>query len=91
MGWASGSELFGVIIDQAIKFVPRDQRREFYKPIYEAFRDRDWDTVDECLDDPEFIAAVMDVEPNYFDDSEYLNEAIRSAEKRVKNLEGERK
>jgi hypothetical protein len=56
MGWAGGSDLFSVIIKEAKKVIPEDsKRKEFYKPIYEAFSDEDWDTEHECFhEDPVF-------------------------------------
>lgn len=50
MGWASGSEIMNKIIKVVKKNVPDESvRREIYQPIYEAFTDSDWDTVDESL------------------------------------------
>ncbi len=44
------------IIKAAKKAIPDDQqRKDFYKEIYESFCDMDWDTEDECFgDDPVF-------------------------------------
>jgi hypothetical protein len=49
MGWASGSEIFNVILRTTVKHIPNPEtRKEFYLPIYDAFCDKDCDTLGEC-------------------------------------------
>ena len=50
MGWGGGTEIFSVIIQEAVKAVPdKEARKKFYEPILAVFYERDWDTVDECM------------------------------------------
>lgn len=50
MGWASGSELARPII-QAVKdnVTDNEARRRIYVALLNAFRDADWDTIDEAM------------------------------------------
>ena len=59
MGWSSGSELFGKIIEAVQPAVPDEAAREaLYLKLIPGFEDQDWDTQDECLDmDPAFDSA----------------------------------
>jgi len=54
MGWASGAILAEAIWDAVCVYIPVDRRPGVAKRIIEAFRDEDWDTVDEA----ETIATV---------------------------------
>jgi hypothetical protein len=50
MGWSRGSYLFSTIISSAQKAIPDNGKRlMFYREIWGAFEDCDWDTQDECL------------------------------------------
>lgn len=66
MGWARGTEIFSVIIKAAKKAIPDDQaRKAFYREVYEAFADADWDCEDECFnDDPVFEQVYRERWPN---------------------------
>lgn len=67
MGWASGSELFDSVIDAAKKYVPKKNRKAFYKQLIFAFQDRDWDTEKECLgQDPLFDEVLREEYPDWF-------------------------
>lgn len=70
MGWAGGSRLFSEVIKAAKVAIPSEEsRKEFYKPVIEAFEDADWDTQDECLDeDPAYKAVVKEMHPGWFED-----------------------
>jgi hypothetical protein len=71
MGWSGGSPIFSTIISEAKKAIPDDKKRKaFYKPIYNEFRDSDWDTYDECMgEDPVYDALVKEEED--FEDDEW--------------------
>lgn len=61
MGWSSGTEIFEDIIKAAKKAIPEEKaRKQFYKEIYPAFCDADWDTEDECFDDDPLFKEVYD-------------------------------
>jgi hypothetical protein len=60
MGWSAGSEIFSSIIEAAKKAIPDESiRKEFYREIYPAFLDADWDTEDECFDDDPLFKLVF--------------------------------
>lgn len=48
MGWASGSELAENVWLLVREYVPEGKRPRVAKQLIEAFRDHDWDTVDEA-------------------------------------------
>lgn len=80
MGWAGGSSIFKVIIEQAIKHVPDGKRKEFYRPIYREFLDGDWDTENECFElDPEFTELMHDIYPAIFDSEQHYEECLERA------------
>jgi len=59
MGWSSGSELFGGIIEALKPTIPdAAMRQTVYEKLIPLFEDQDWDTQDECLGtDPAFDKA----------------------------------
>jgi hypothetical protein len=58
MGWASGSTVMQEIIQEVRKkFKDPKVRQRIYECVIPALESADWDTQDECLDDPEFEAA----------------------------------
>lgn len=60
MGWASGSDLFDKIIEVMKEAVPDVEARvAAYRKLVDAFRDADWDTLDECLDKDEAYDRVF--------------------------------
>ncbi len=65
MGWASGSRLFSAVIaaiQPEVKSEPK--RRKIYASLIKAFRDDDWDTLDECLgEDPAYDAVYDELFP----------------------------
>lgn len=63
MGWASGSRVFRSVIESVTAHVPDvSARKEIYRPIIDAFRDMDWDTLDECLGiDPAYDEIYNDI------------------------------
>lgn len=73
MGWSSGSSLFGDLINTLMKNVPDDDVREaIYSDMIDAFRDADWDNLDECLgEDPVYDSLFKDIYPD--SDSEELD------------------
>lgn len=74
MGWASGSELMGAIIDaqmRACKSLLLRQR--FYTRVIKAFHDHDWDTEDECLgEDPAFDKALTAIRKKQGDEEDEI-------------------
>ena len=48
MGWASGARLAEDVWRLFRKYVPEEERTVVAKQLIEAFRDEDWDTVDEA-------------------------------------------
>lgn len=69
MGWASGSRLFGKVIEAAKSRMSDRERKDFYKEVIDAFEDSDWDTQDECLGaDPMFDEALREFHPGWYSD-----------------------
>ncbi len=65
MGWASGSRLFGAVIE-AIQpeITDEEKRKALYRKLIDAFRDEDWDTLDECVgEDPAYDAVYAEIYP----------------------------
>jgi len=64
MGWSGGTDIFSVIIREAVTAIPdKEVRKNFYKPIYNVFKDYDWDTEHECLGlDRAFNELILDEE-----------------------------
>jgi len=48
MGWASGAMLAEEVWGIVSKYIPEEKRPRVAKQIIEAFRDEDWDAVDEA-------------------------------------------
>lgn len=65
MGWSGGSRLFGAVIEAIKPEVPDEaKRKNLYLKLIDAFRDEDWDTLDECVgDDPAYDAAYAEIYP----------------------------
>lgn len=62
MGWARGSDIFNDLIDAAKKYIPKENRREFYKKMINSFEDCDWDTQNECLgNDPIYDKLIKEM------------------------------
>jgi hypothetical protein len=72
MGWASGSRLFSDIIVSLKKHVPDEEVREaLYVDLIEAFEDFDCDTLQECEEEDDVLAAALrDVHPDWYDEEE---------------------
>ena len=72
MGWARGSQLFEELICSLIEADVSDPQREIiYDKMYDAFRDMDWDTVQECFDiDVVFDNLVRQKEPDWFSEED---------------------
>jgi hypothetical protein len=70
MGWASGSRLFGEIIEILQEHITdKNIRRDLYVDLIEAFEESDWDTQDECSGaDVAFDEAMEVVHPEWYDD-----------------------
>lgn len=72
MGWASGSGLFGIIIDELQDVIEDKQtRKKVYKSLMEAFIQYDWDTYDECVgQDPAYDELYREwcIERGYWDE-----------------------
>ena len=67
MGWASGSELLGTILEafEVEDLVPIDAKRRIYRRMIEAFEDRDCDTIEECLGiDDDFDEVWYEIYPS---------------------------
>lgn len=66
MGWASGSRLFNKVIAAVQPVVPDfEARKSLYASLVEAFRDHDWDTLDECVGkDPAYDAVYAEKYPD---------------------------
>ena len=67
MGWSSGTELMGSIIDLARKHIKSDKdRKAFFVGCIDAFEDADWDCQDECIgDDAMFDEALKQLHPDW--------------------------
>jgi len=63
MGWASGSELAESVWELFRKYVPEEERPRIAKQLIEAFRDHDWDTVDE--------AETLATDARWYNEEEY--------------------
>lgn len=63
MGWASGSELAESVWLLIREYVPEEKRPRVAKQLIEAFRDHDWDTVDE--------AETLAADAWWFNEAEY--------------------
>ena len=72
MGWASGSDLFSSVIKVLKKNVPSVKRRkEMYRKLIAAFKEHDWDTLEECLgEDRAYDAVYHELYPDLYDDDE---------------------
>jgi hypothetical protein len=70
MGWASGSSLFGKVIEAAQKHIPNpDARQAFYLSVIPAFDDHDWDTHSECEGvDEAFDKALRTLHPDWYEE-----------------------
>lgn len=76
MGWASGSRVFGEIIEILRDNVPEDKiRKDIYSKLIDVFCEMDCDTLDECVgDDDAYDEAYFEVFPEREEDyEEYLN------------------
>ena len=63
MGWASGTELAEDVWKLFRKYVPEKERTVVAKQLIEAFRDADWDTVDE--------AETLATDAKWYNEDEY--------------------
>lgn len=63
MGWAGAVTLVEEVWDAVHKYIPKDEQPKVAKRIIEAFRDEDWDTVDEA----ETIATIA----GWYNEEEY--------------------
>lgn len=72
MGWASGSGLFGEIIDAVKPVVKAKKARvKLYKKLISAFEDHDWDSQQECEgEDPAYDQALRELHPDWFEEDE---------------------
>lgn len=71
MGWASGSSLFGGIIQDLREVTDEDTRVDIYKVLILNFEEFDCDTLDECLgEDNAFDRAWKLVGNNIEEDEE---------------------
>lgn len=72
MGWASGSGLFGIIIEELQEVIDsKETRKKVYKSLYQAFKQYDWDTEDECVGiDPAFDEMYREIciDKGYWDE-----------------------
>lgn len=70
MGWASGSSLMGVIIEEIEELdIDYDTKVDLYKILINAFEDRDCDTLMECLEDsPAFDEAYKSLYKEKYDE-----------------------
>lgn len=58
MGWASGSSLFGRVIEILQLRVEFNKRCELYRELIDAFEDSDCDTLYECVGHDEAFDKV---------------------------------
>ena len=63
MGWASGACLAEEVWSLFRKYIPEEKRTVVAKQLIEAFRDEDWDTVDE--------AETLATDAKWYDQAEY--------------------
>jgi len=63
MGWAGGARLAEEVWDIVRGFIPKEKRTETAIRIIEAFRDEDWDTVDE--------AETLATDAGWYNEEEY--------------------
>jgi hypothetical protein len=72
MGWSSGAQVMGVIIEAVQANVPDVKAREaIYRPIIDALEDQDWDTQDECEgEDPAYDAVIRAMHPSWYEDGD---------------------
>lgn len=73
MGWASGSSMFGEIIEFLQETIEDDDvRKELYMGLIDIFENRDCDTLYECKgEDEAFDEAFEELHPD--DDDEDLD------------------
>ena len=63
MGWAGGTRLAEDVWRLFRKYVPEEERTVVAKQLIEAFRDEDWDTVDE--------AETLATDAKWYNEAEY--------------------
>lgn len=65
MGWASGSDLARVVIDNFPVRVNQKDKRSFFKAFIEEMEMHDWDTEDEVFGlDEDFDAVLRELNPD---------------------------
>lgn len=72
MGWASGSSMFGEIIEFLQETIEdEDVRKEIYLGLIDIFENRDCDTLDECKgEDEAFDEAFEELHPSDEDEED---------------------
>jgi hypothetical protein len=72
MGWGSGSQVMGELIDSLKRHVPDDEAREaVYVDMINALQDMDCDTLQECEgEDEAFDNALREANPDWYEDEE---------------------
>lgn len=63
MGWAGGAILAEEVWGFIRKYIPENERPQVAKQIIEAFRNKDWDTVDE--------AVTLATDAHWYSEKEY--------------------
>jgi hypothetical protein len=69
MGWASGSELMGNVLNVTLKHIPAKKRYAVVKKLCEVFQAQDCDTLDELSDRYPLVAkALRAIDPEMYED-----------------------
>lgn len=68
MGWTGGVNIMHGIIKAVNRTNLRpSEKRAFYLDIIPVLEGEDWDTQDECVEDPVFTGAMKHLHPEWYD------------------------
>lgn len=71
MGWSSGSELLGGVLELTEKYIPKKHKKEVVKNLIDLFEDQDCDTICEVFDDYPIVEEVYrEMHPEEFEDED---------------------
>ncbi len=72
MGWAGGSDIACVVIQQAKTHIKNKKARtKFYEAFYDVMTDHDWDTKGESERiDPLWDELLKDLHPDWYEEDE---------------------
>lgn len=69
MGWASGSELMGNVLDVTLRHIPNKKQYLVVKKLCEVFQAQDCDTLEELAADYPLVGrALRAIDPDLYAD-----------------------